>query len=99
MQLPKSYQHLFPSSSITDLRIQRDKTYIIETLLKNATLEAWQWMTKTYPKSDIIAVLKSATNLKKKDVQIWSIFYKVPISELACLQPTFRSGLKSSWAY
>ncbi|NCN82398.1 MAG: hypothetical protein GW947_00360 [Candidatus Pacebacteria bacterium] len=99
MQLPKSYQYLFPSSSTTELDVQRDKTYIIETLLKNASLEAWQWMTKTYSKNDITSVLKSATNLKKKDTEIWSIFYKVPKSELACLQPTFRSGLKSSWAY
>ena len=99
MQLPKSFQSLFPSALISDLEVQQDKTYIIETLLKNASLEAWQWMAQTYSKNEIIAVLKSATNLRKKDVEIWSTFYKVPKSELACLQPTFRSGLKSSWAY
>ena len=99
MQPPKSFQYLFPSSEIADLEVQRDKTYIIETLLKNASLSAWQWMLQVYAKNEIIEVLKSGTNLRKKDVALWSNFYKVPESEIACLQPTYHSGLKSSWIY
>lgn len=99
MNVPRTFQFLFPSSPIDALEIQRDKTYIIETFLKNASLDAWQWMTRVYTKNDIVTVLKIATNVRKKDVMLWSNLYNVPESEIACLQPTFRSGLKSSWAY
>jgi len=99
MSVPDSYQFLFPSSPVDALEIQRDKTYIIETLLKNSSLDAWQWMSRVYTKNDIIAVLKIATNLRKKDVLLWSNLYNVPESEIACLQTTFRSGHKSSWVF
>ena len=97
--MPDTFQFLLPSSRVEDLDADRDKNYIIESLMRGSSLEAWRWMNSVYKNSDIIDVLKTSTNLRKKDVVLWSNFYNVPEGEIACLQTTSRSGLKSSWAY
>ncbi|MEX0896352.1 MAG: hypothetical protein WDZ94_05490 [Patescibacteria group bacterium] len=97
--IPRQFQFLFPSSQVSELRIDKDQNFIIESLLKNATLEAWQWLRKTYSAADIGAVVKSSQNLRKKDVMLWSLVLDIPHKDIACLQTKSPAGLSSSWAY
>lgn len=93
------FQSLFPSSSVQNLDIQRDKGYIIQTLLKNSTLNGWKWMVETYSNEDISAVLKTSKLLTPKDAYFWSYFLHVPQSEILCLNKDLQKTPKTSWAY
>lgn len=97
--VPSDYQFLLPSSPIENLDSQRDREYIISSLLKNATLSAWRWLFSTYTHEEIISVLKTTKTLRKKDVMIWSAYLDINPEEIACLQTKSQSGLKSSWTY
>jgi len=97
--IPQEFQPLFPSSPVSQLDAQRDKFYIIESLLRHATLSAWQWLVHQYSAEDIRQVLRVAKNLRKKDVMIWSLYLHIPLSQIACIQKKSPPGFKSSWAY
>ena len=99
LTVPNHFQFLFPSSQVNQLETARDKTYIIDTLLKNATMPAWKWMMQTYSSQEISSVIKITKTLKKKDVMIWSSYLDIPPESILCLQTKFPAGLKSSWAY
>mgnify|MGYP001563778787 CR=1 FL=1 len=97
--IPSKFQPLFPSSNIQNLDIQADKGYIIQTLLKNSTLDGWKWMITTYSNEDISAVLKTSRLLTPKDTYFWSYFLNVPQSEILCLNKDLQKTPKTSWAY
>jgi len=92
-------QPLFPSSNIQDLDNQRDKGYIIQTLLKNSTLDGWKWMLETYTNEDISEVLKTSRQLTPKETYFWSYFLNIPESEILCLNKDLQKTPKTSWAY
>lgn len=97
--VPSHFQFLFPSSPIENLTAEADKDYIIETLLRTATLEAWQWMYQQYSAEEIASVIKNSRNLRKKDVMLWSHVLSISPEEILCLQTSSQPGLKKSWAY
>ncbi len=99
LKVPQNFQFLLPSSRVSNLDVQKDKTYIIENFLKNSTLEAWKWLLQNYSKNEITEVIKSSKNLRKKDVLIWSLMYNIPTKEILCLRTKSPAGLNSSWAY
>ena len=97
--VPTAFQALFPSSQVENLEPERDRVYIIETLLKNASLKAWRWMLANYTAEEISSVIKQAKNLNKRDVLLWSYLLQIPQEEILCLQTKSLAGLNSSWAY
>lgn len=97
--IPEQFQSLFPSAPVSNLEVEKDKVYIIETLLKNATLPAWRWLVKNYTSHDIALVLRHARSLRKKDVILWSQYLHIPQEDIVCLQQKSPTGLSSSWVY
>jgi hypothetical protein len=97
--VPTDFQALFPSSPVENLEPELDKVYIIETLLKNASLKAWRWMLANYSSAEISSVIKQAKSLKKRDVLLWSYLLQIPQEEILCLQTKSPAGLNSSWVY
>jgi hypothetical protein len=97
--VPTAFQALFPSSPVENLEPERDRVYIIETLLKNASLKAWRWMLTNYSSAEISSVIKRAKSLKKRDVLLWSYLLQISQKEILCLQTKFPAGLNSSWVY
>lgn len=98
-KLPKSFQALLPSSNIENLDKERDKNYIIESFLGNATFDAWLWMLKNYDKNDIESVVKQSRTLKARDVNIWKLFFNIPKEEIKCLQKNFQNTQNTHWEY
>lgn len=97
--VPLKFQFLLPSSQVQALDTDRDKTYIIENLLRRATLDAWKWLFKNYSQNDVVETVIISTSLSKRDVMLWSVLYDIPQKDIACLQTKSRAGLSSSWAY
>lgn len=97
--VPQSFQAFLPSSPVKNLHASRDKNYIIESFLKNASLEAWQWMARQYTSKDIKEVVKNSRSLKPKDVMLWHHLLSIPLEEIRCLQAKSHPTPKSSWNY
>lgn len=97
--IPAAFQPLIPSVPVEKLDIHEDKAFIIESLLKQATFDAWLWLLDIYPREDIIEIIKKSPRLGKKDVMFWSYYYQIPTEEISCIQKKSQNGLKSSWAY
>lgn len=97
--VPQKFQFLLPSSRVQSLDVKRDKVYIIENLLKRATLDAWRWLFQSYSTQDLIEVVKNSINLSKRDVMLWSLMFDIPQKEIKCLQTKSRAGLNSSWQH
>ena len=97
--VPPKFQVLFPSSDVLNLNVERDKAYIIQTLLKNSTLDGWKWMVTTYSKEDIASVLKISKVLTPRETYFWSYFLHVPQHEILCLNKDLQKTPKTSWAY
>ena len=98
-QLPSDFQVLFPSSDIKDLSTKQDKTYIIQTLLKNSTLGGWKWMLKAYSEDAIAEVVRSSKILTPRETYFWSYFLDIPQNEILCLNKDLRKTQKTSWVY
>ena len=95
----QSFQALFPSSDVKNLDTYHDKKYIINTLLKNSTLEGWKWMLDTYQKDDIADVLRTSRSLTPRETYFWSYFLDIPQKEILCLNKDLHKTQKTSWAY
>ena len=95
--VPKEFQALFPSVSVKDLDVNKDRDYIVEQLLKTATLKAWQWMVKEFSGEEIARVVKNSNQLGEKDVNFWSLYYNIPKTEIKCLQKKYRGAPKVYW--
>lgn len=97
--IPHHFQALLPSSPVESLDIQKDKTYIIESLLKKSTWQGWQWMLSYYSPEEITEVISISRALTPKDVMLWTHFYNLNPKDIACLQKKFPPTHSNSWAY
>ena len=97
--IPSNFQSLLPSSNVKNLDTQRDKDYIIQSLIKNSTLEGWVWMLDSYSNEDISEIVKISKILTPRDVYFWSYFLKIPKKEILCLNKDLQTTQKTSWAY
>ncbi len=97
--IPQEFQPLLPSSSIENLDPQRDKKYIIEHLLRNATMKAWYWMLNTYKNSDLQEVICQSRQLHERDVMIWIHYLGIDINSVLCLQKKSQTTHSVSWNY
>jgi len=98
-KVPSELQALFPSSKIENLDTQKDERYIIQTLLKNSTLDGWKWMLETYSNEEIAKVLKTSKLLTPRETYFWSYFLNIPQDEILCLNNGSHKTPKTSWAY
>ncbi|MEK7526139.1 MAG: hypothetical protein AAB546_01525 [Patescibacteria group bacterium] len=96
-KVPNNFQALFPSTDINNLDPKRDRKFIIQELLKNATLEAWKWMKTTYSNDEIIEVIKNSRSLNEKDVTLWVKYLHIPTDQIRCLQTKYQKIQKAYW--
>jgi len=94
--LPK-FQAFFPSTEVKNLDINRDKNYIINSLLINSNQQGWKWMLETYSKEEISEVVKESRNLQPRDVYFWMNLYNIPKEEIKCLHKNSQKTQKTYW--
>ncbi len=98
-KVPQELQALFPSTQIQNLDAQKDKNYIIQTLLKNSTLDGWKWMIKEYSSADIAETVKNSRVLTPKETHFWCYYLGIPQKEVLCLNKDLQKMPRTSWAY
>jgi hypothetical protein len=95
--IPIEFQALFPSIDIHNLDPQKDKYFILQSLLHFSTGEAWKWMLKTYSQSEISEVIKTSTLLSPRDVYYWAYKFNLPKEEIKCLQINLQPQSQVFW--
>ncbi|HDQ88776.1 MAG TPA: hypothetical protein ENN92_01355 [candidate division WWE3 bacterium] len=98
-KIPEKLQVLFPSTEIQNLDTKKDKNYIIQTLVKNSTLEGWNWMLKNYSSEDISSTIKKSRILTPKEIYFWCYYLNIPQKEVLCLNKDLQKMPRTSWAY
>ena len=97
--VPRQFQPFFASSPVENLDCGRDKLFIIESLLKQASMEAWVWMWQEFDALDISQVIVNSSRLGKRDVLVWAKVLQIPEESIACLRTSSLPTFKSSWSY
>lgn len=97
--IPQDFQAFLPSYQVSELQIDRDKNYIIESLLRNSDLTGWRWLFDTYSKDDLVKVVMQSKNLREKDIRIWMKVFNIKSEDVACLQTKSHPTHSSSWHY
>lgn len=78
---------------------QKHSYQIIDRILEYGNTPQVHWMFKTYPKKEIIEVVKHSRQLSPKSANFWANYYNVPKNEVRCLTKSFMAIRKSIWPY
>ena len=95
--VPADFQALFPSIQVDQLDSQKDKYFILQSLLHTATGPAWDWMQKTYTKEDISEVILTSKSLAPRDVYYWANKFNLPLEQIKCLQKNSPEQSQVFW--
>ncbi len=66
----------FWDTDVSNLDIDRHKTYIVERLLEFGDLDGLEWLDKTYQKSEIQKVIKKSGRISAKTANFFNLYYK-----------------------
>ena len=95
--IPLKFQALFPSINTQQLDPQKDKSFILESLLHTATSDAWDWMLKNYSQKDITEVVITSSLLTPRDVYYWAYKYSLQLNKIKCLQTNSQQQSQIFW--
>ena len=77
--------------------MNKDKYFVLESLLHSATGEAWRWMLHNYTKQDLIEVIKTSSTITPRDVYYWMYKFNLPKEEIKCLQTNSQTQSQAYW--
>lgn len=66
--------------------LRRHKKYVIERVLEYGNEEAYRWMFKTFPRDDIVLVVKTSNRISRRTAAMMANFYGLPKEEVRCLR-------------
>ncbi|MFA7301377.1 MAG: hypothetical protein WC069_03640 [Candidatus Shapirobacteria bacterium] len=84
---------------VAKIDFENDYLYVINRLLDKGDLDAGNWVLKNYSKKQIIETIKSQHDFSPKSGTFWANYLKIPVSEVACLKPSYRQTRKQLWAF
>lgn len=66
---------LFWDTKFENIDLKKNKIYIIKRILEFGDTGSAKWMFKTYPKNEIIDVLKTSREISDKSVNYWNLLF------------------------
>ena len=84
---------------VTKIDFKNDYQYVINRLLDKGDLITATWVLNNYPNNKIIETLKSRRDFSAKSGTFWANYLNIPITEVACLKPSYRQTRKQLWAF
>lgn len=96
--IPMEAQKYFWDANISQIDTNTHKEYIVSRILEYGDPDAARWLFRTYPKKDIVTVLKKSRSLSVKSGMFWALFLQISPNDLLCLKKSFRQLQKSHWS-
>lgn len=90
---------IFWDLDVERLDTQKHSYQIVDRILEYGNTPQVHWMFKTYPKKEIIEVVKKSRQLSPKSANFWANYYQIPKEEVRCLTEPFMARRKSIWPY
>jgi hypothetical protein len=75
-------QNLFWDTSLSNIKLDSHKTYIIERVITRGLLHDLYYLLQIYSTIEIINVLKKSKQLDNKTANFCSIFFNIPHDEI-----------------
>ena len=90
---------IFWDLDVERLDIKKHSYQIIDRILEYGNTPQVRWMFKTYPKEEIIEVIKKSRQLSKKSANFWTNYYSIPKDEVRCIVRSLQKEQKVLWPY
>lgn len=72
---------------------------VVHRLLDKGNLEAARWVLHSFPRYVIVETLKKRRDFSPWNGTFWARYLKIPESEVACLQPSYRTMRSQHWPF
>jgi len=97
--LPSYLYRFFWDIEPIKINPSKNPIQIIHRLLDKGDIKAARWVIKTFPKNLIIQTLKQERDFSPWNGTFWSVYFKIPQKEVACLEPSYRVMRQKLWPY
>jgi len=74
-KIPDKFFSLFWDAETSSIGIKKNARYIIERVLEMGSMDAVQWIQRTYPTRLIIEVCESSRKISQKSKNFWRIWF------------------------
>lgn len=74
-RLPEKLRRLFWDVDADKVNLSANARYIIERILENGDMDAYEWMQRVYPARLIIDVCETSRKISPKAKNFWKIWY------------------------
>ncbi len=99
MKIPKSLHRFFWDVDVKKLDPENKPYFVISRLLDKGDVEAVKWVRKKYANNLIIETFTRLRDFNPKVATFWSLFLKIPVKDVVCLQPSYLKGRRTHWPY
>lgn len=96
-QLPSSLRKYFWDVDVKQLNIGVHKDYVIERILEFGDLKAFRWLNSVFDSSQIIRVIMNSKQISIKSANFYSLYFKLNLKEVLCLQKDFQDKHRIFW--
>jgi len=90
---------LFWDVKIENIDLGAHAKQIIERALEYGDAKTIGWLKKTYPREEIIKILKASRNLSPKSANFWALIFSVSEREILCLNKSYRKKVAAFWPH
>lgn len=72
-----------------EVDLERHKAFLIRRIIEFGDLDDVRWMLDTYPRGEIIQVLKKSKGISRKSAWFWATYFDVAPEDIACLKTPY----------
>ena len=96
-------EEIFTKSMFWDVDLEsldkkKNARFIIARVLEHGDLEHMNWLFKTYPKEQIVKVIKNSLAISPKVANYWKIKLNIK-GKIRCLDPQYLKMRKKIWPH
>jgi hypothetical protein len=84
---------------VAKIDFKNDYQYVINRLLDKGNLAAASWVLHNYSPELITKTLKTRRDFSPKSGTFWANYLNIPLTEVACLKPSYRQSRKQLWKF
>lgn len=89
----------FWDTDVSKIDFETDYQYVINRLLDKGNLSAASWVLHYYSSDKIYNTLRTRHDFSPKSGTFWANYLNIPLTEVACLKPSYRQMRKQLWKF
>jgi hypothetical protein len=98
-KIPDYLHRYFWDVDVNKIDFENDYQYVINRLLDKGDLASASWVLHNYPKEKIIKTLNLRRDFSPRSGTFWANYLNISVTEVACLNQSYRQKRKQLWAF